>query len=250
MSRSHFHSRSHCDAKPFDDEPYAPFHTSQTIKLKSEIEVETWTEMDWVSIQGILPRDGDGSCCKCRDGLPTSCTWDKTDKTCWKIRSFLDKFCDILPSFIKERFTTRREPLSLPSKHNLNTTGEDTLQNRSWSWFTYRIGSCTMWPRFGSILFAGPRRRCLNKLYLGVTVKVAAMLQHIWHRSITETEFVFMLCKLISSDWMCLIFFVFAFVCSTWGIKSNLSKKLLEKTPEMKWWMPSYLGGSFQHAID
>ena len=36
-----------------------------------------------------------------------------------------------------------------------------------------------------------------------------------------------------------------------WGIKSNLSKKLLEKTPEMKWWMPSYLGGSFQHdAID
>lgn len=27
------------------------------------------------------------------------------------------------------------------------------------------------------------------------------------------------------------------------GIKGNLSKTLLQKTPEMKWWMPSYLGG-------
>lgn len=33
-------------------------------------------------------------------------------------------------------------------------------------------------------------------------------------------------------------------VAVSWGIKGNLSKTLLQKTPEMKWWMPSYLGGA------
>ena len=32
--------------------------------------------------------------------------------------------------------------------------------------------------------------------------------------------------------------------CGFWGIKGSLSKTLLQKTPEMKWWMPSYLGGA------